>query len=230
MTPALSLPEPSGASDGAAPASTGWTNRLAARMAAIGLGAGGVWAVALVLALLAAACLLWSGAAPAKLRAVLLFLAVVLIQFRMTGSRTAGLLARDHGLGDARAAIWSEIPDRLADLMILVGAGYGAERAGIDGAGALGWLAAVLALLGGHVRLLGVTLGFRSEALGPMGATVRMAVLSAACIVSMFEPLWGWRGPGLVIGLSIIALGAAITLGRRIVRLAGRLGKTDEDA
>jgi hypothetical protein len=50
-----------------------------------------------------------------------------------------------------------------------------------------------------------------------------MAALTAACLVGAIEPLWGWRGQSLMIGLALIALSAAATLVRRTRTLARRL-------
>jgi len=53
----------------------------------------------------------------------------------------------------------------------------------------------------------------------------RMAALTLTCIVSAVEPLWGWRGQSLEIGLAIIALGTALTAARRTRTLARRLAE-----
>ncbi len=51
----------------------------------------------------------------------------------------------------------------------------------------------------------------------------RMATLTAACVISLAEPIWGWRGQTLAVALGIIVLGAAVTVLRRTLTLAGRL-------
>jgi hypothetical protein len=56
----------------------------------------------------------------------------------------------------------------------------------------------------------------------------RMAALTVACTASALEPLWGWRGVSLMIGLGVIALGAALTLVRRTRTLARRLADRAE--
>jgi hypothetical protein len=42
-------------------------------------------------------------------------------------------------------------------------------------------------------------------------------------VVGALEPLWGWRGVSLMIGLLIVAAGAAITTARRTRTIARRL-------
>ncbi len=115
-------------------------------------------------------------------------------------------------------------------MLLLVAAGYGASiLTDLSGASALGWLAAVLAVLTAYVRELGRALGFPADFCGPMAKPQRMAVLTAACLVSMIEPLWGWGGHVMVIALMVIAIGAVATVIRRVRHLARRLRERDGD-
>ncbi|HZZ36952.1 MAG TPA: hypothetical protein VFE03_14610 [Caulobacteraceae bacterium] len=50
-----------------------------------------------------------------------------------------------------------------------------------------------------------------------------MAALTLTAIVAALEPLWGWRGQSLAIGLVVIGLGAFLTVWRRTRTLARRL-------
>ena len=50
-----------------------------------------------------------------------------------------------------------------------------------------------------------------------------VAVLTGAALVGAAEPLWGWHGQSLAIGLALIAVLTAITAARRTLRLASRL-------
>ena len=105
---------------------------------------------------------------------------------------------------------------------MLVGAGYAAATA-CDLAPTLGWLATALAILTAYVRELGRGLGFAADFCGPMAKPHRMAALTVSCAVAAAEPLWGWHGEALVIGLTIIAVGTALTAARRTWRLARSL-------
>jgi len=58
----------------------------------------------------------------------------------------------------------------------------------------------------------------------------RMAALTVAVLVSLVEPAWAWRGESLAIGLAVIALGTALTIGWRTLRLARRLSALKGEA
>ena len=51
----------------------------------------------------------------------------------------------------------------------------------------------------------------------------RMALLTAAAVVAIFEHHWGWSGETLAGSLALIAIGAALTAAARTGRLAARL-------
>ena len=74
-----------------------------------------------------------------------------------------------------------------------------------------------------YVRELGRGLGFPADFSGPMAKPHRMAALTATCAVAAFEPLWGWQGQAIAIGLAIIVLGTIWTAARRTRTLAARL-------
>jgi phosphatidylglycerophosphate synthase len=133
------------------------------------------------------------------------------------------MVAVEHGRGSSAGPIWNELPDRISDVVLLAAAGYSASAGGIRFASEAGWIAAALALLTAYLRELGRGLGFASDYSGPMAKQRRMDVLAFACLVSALEPLWGWRGGTLTIGLVVIALGAAVTAVRRTRTLAARL-------
>jgi phosphatidylglycerophosphate synthase len=111
--------------------------------------------------------------------------------------------------------VWNELPDRVADVLLLAGAGYGAATAGLDGGDALGWIAAVLAVMTAYVRELGRGLGQPADFSGPMAKQHRMAALTATCAVSALEPLWGGKGQMILVGLLVIGIGTLVTVARR---------------
>jgi phosphatidylglycerophosphate synthase len=75
-------------------------------------------------------------------------------------------------------------------------------------------------VLTAYVRELGRGLGQPADFSGPMAKQQRMAVLTAFCVISVFEPLW--RGDGLVLlcGLVMIAAGTLVTVVKRTGNLA----------
>ena len=154
-------------------------------------------------------------------------LAALAIQLRLLCNLLDGMVAVEHGKGSTAGPIWNELPDRVADLLLLVGAGYAGAMLGQAYAEPLGWLAGALAVLTAYVRELGRGLGQPADFSGPMAKPHRMAALTAACAVSALEPLWGGRGQVLAIALAVIAAGAALTVVRRVGHLAAGLAKKD---
>lgn len=151
-------------------------------------------------------------------RAALLLAAALFIQLRLLCNLLDGLVAVEGGLGTKSGEIFNDAPDRLADTLILVGAGYALPWP-VWG-GVLGWAAALLAVLTAYVRLLGGSLGLRQDFCGPMAKQHRMALLTAACLLSIVADLaagrYGWvLGPALM----LIIVGSIVTIGRRLLRI-----------
>ena len=153
----------------------------------------------------------------------MLLLAGGCVQLRLLCNLLDGMVAVEHGRGGPAGPIWNELPDRVADALFLVGAGYGAALAGVPWADDAGWAAAALAILTAYVRELGRALGQPADFRGPMAKPHRMALLTAACALAAAEPLWGWRGQTLALACAVIAAGAALTAARRTLTLARRL-------
>ncbi|HEY1753101.1 MAG TPA: CDP-alcohol phosphatidyltransferase family protein [Caulobacteraceae bacterium] len=203
---------------------SGWARRLAHVAADAGASPDLISAASLAFSVLGASLLLGAGAArPPPLRAALLVGAAAAIQLRLVCNLIDGLVAVEHRRGGSAGPIWNELPDRFSDVALLAAAGYSAATSGVALGVPAGWLCAVLALICAYLRELGRGLGFPADFSGPMAKPQRMVALTALCLVSTLEPLWGWRGQTLVIGLGLIALGAAVTVWRRTRTLARRL-------
>jgi phosphatidylglycerophosphate synthase len=204
----------------------GWAHRLAAWAAAGGASPDLISALSFAFAAFGACLLLWSGAAQSPfLRAPLMIGAAAAIQLRLVCNLIDGMVAVEHRRGGTAGPIWNELPDRFSDVVLLAGAGYGVARAGIPLGAEAGWICAALALITAYVRELGRGMGFAADFSGPMAKPHRMAVLTAACVAGAVEALWGWHGQSLMIGLVVIALGAALTVARRTRTLARRLAE-----
>ncbi len=171
------------------------------------------------------AMLLIAGSAEGWARTILFIGAAIAIQLRLLANLMDGLVAVEHGRASAYGPIWNELPDRLADITLLACAGYGVGVGvgGLAGGIEAGWACACLAVLTAYIRELGRGLGFPADYSGPMAKPHRMAALTVAALVSALEPLWGWHGQSLLIGLIAIALGTAFTAARRTLTLARRL-------
>lgn len=144
---------------------------------------------------------------------LLLILAAVAIQLRLLCNLFDGMVAVEGGKSTASGELFNDIPDRLADPLILVGAGYAiAEPAW---GSALGWCAGLLAVLVAYIRTLAASIGAPNDFRGPMAKQQRMAVITIACILAVSEPLFWPQGMALLIALLVIVLGCVITAARR---------------
>jgi phosphatidylglycerophosphate synthase len=204
-----------------------WPRALAARLAAANVSPDTISAASVAFAALGGALLMLSGLLEPVGRAAALIVAALCIQLRLVCNLLDGLVAVEHGKGGPAGPIWNELPDRVADVLFLVGAGYGARTMGLHGAEVAGWIAAVLAVTTAYVRELGRGLGQPADFSGPMAKPQRMAALTAACVISAFEPLWSGKGQVMLLALALIAAGTLVTVVRRTRRLAVWLGDLD---
>ena len=202
---------------------TGWARGGAAWLARAGVTPDAVSAGAVVFGLSGGVLLAVSGVLDGGARAGALIGGALCIQLRLVCNLMDGMVAVEHGRGGPLGPIWNELPDRVADAALLVGAGYGAALAGVGWGEPAGWAAAVFAVLTAYVRELGRALGQPADFGGPMAKPQRMALLTLAAVVAVFEHMWGWRGETLAMSLALIAIGAALTAAVRTGRLAARL-------
>lgn len=200
--------------------SKAWAGALAAALGKARVSPDTISFLSIAFAVLGAAALLATGLSEDGLRVMWLLLAAVCIQLRLLANMMDGMVAVEHGRGGPAGPIWNELPDRIADVLFLVAAGYGAAFVGQEAAVWLGWTAAVLAVLTAYVRELGRGLGFPADFSGPMAKPHRMFVLTVACLIAATEPLWGGRGQVMMVALGIIAAGSVVTVWRRTARLA----------
>ncbi|MBC7667171.1 MAG: CDP-alcohol phosphatidyltransferase family protein [Gemmatimonadaceae bacterium] len=192
-----------------------FARRLAQRLADAKITPDAISAMSVAFALLGGALLAVSGAFDGFVRGACLVLGAACIQGRLLCNLLDGMVAVEHGRASKAGPVWNELPDRVADVFLLAGAGYGAQTAGLVGADALGWIAAVLAVLTAYVRELGRGLGLPADFSGPMAKQHRMAALTVTCGISAFDPLWGGQAQVLVVGLAAIAIGTLVTVVRR---------------
>jgi phosphatidylglycerophosphate synthase len=195
----------------------GWAKALARALNAAGVSPDSISLTSVVFAV-AAGVLLWqSGASYGVARVLELLGAAALIQLRLLCNMLDGMVAIEGGRRTPHGEILNDFPDRIADLAILLGAGYSLTAFGWGRE--LGWLAGALAILTAYVRLLGGAIGTRQYFIGPMAKPQRMAVMTIACVLSTLEPLVGWRGEVIAAALAAIVIGSVITLVRRTARI-----------
>lgn len=145
------------------------------------------------------------------------WLCAVGILLRLLCNVFDGLVAVEHGRQTPTGPLFNEVPDRIADSVLLVALGHAA------GLVEAGWLAALLAGLTAYVRTLGGALGQPQDFRGPMAKQHRMWLMLVACLVAPLEHRLSGGVLALQAAVWIIAAGAALTCMTRLRAIARRL-------
>jgi len=205
-----------------------WAQALARRAAGVGVTPNAVSILSLFFAAAGAVCLMTASEGCCRTAASLLWLgAAVCIQLRLLCNLIDGMIAIEGGMKSPVGGLYNEVPDRIADPLLLMAAGYCSEWVvklwGIP----LGWVAAVLSVITAYIRVLGGTLTGAQNFTGPMAKQHRMAVLTFACLGSIAE-VW-LRHDGrpaqevMRVALVVIVIGCVITCRRRVALIAREL-------
>lgn len=215
--------------------STTWAAKLADAMAAAKLTPNRVSVGSVLFAALGSAAFIASAVVTTDgARALWLSIAVVCIPLRLLLNMLDGMLAVEKGMHTATGDLFNEVPDRLADLILLAAAGYATlgiwSTPAVDWGIVLGWAAAGAAVLTAYVRTLGAANGVGNFFEGPMAKPARMWVLVLAGLGSLTEPLFDARGICLAVALAIILVGSVVTVIIRLRRIAAALHAQGEVA
>ena len=143
-------------------------------------------------------------------------------QLRLTANMLDGMVAlassRDSKIGE----LYNEVPDRVSDAAVFIGAGYA-----WGGNVVLGYIAAILAIFTAYVRAAGKIAGAPNEFAGPMAKQHRMLVITIACLYSVVVPrscqilhLDDFHMGVMSVALTVIIAGCVITVLRRFKRIA----------
>jgi len=163
----------------------------------------------------AAFCFLAIPKSSPRINLIYLVLAPVFIQCRLLCNLFDGMVAVEGGKGTRSGELFNDLPDRIADPLILVSTGYAINI--LPWAHILGWFSAILALLTAYIRTLSVSIGAPPCFLGPMAKQHRMATITIASLLSAFEDYFFGRSYSLFIALVIIIIGCFITMYRRLI-------------
>ena len=153
--------------------------------------------------------------------------AAACVQLRLLANMLDGMVALQTGKASPVGELYNEVPDRVSDVAVFVGAGYAA-----GGLPELGYLAACVALFVAYVRAEGKVAGARQEFCGPMAKPQRMFVLTVAALYAGLAPA-AWQ-PKLAVlpdrgvialALLVVAAGGLLTALRRLARVARALRK-----
>ena len=203
-----------------------WSKAAAHRLAVRGVSPNAISTAGMVAALLAGFALAatpW----PAVTTAGFL-LAAAGIQLRLLANMFDGMVAIETGRTSAVGELYNEVPDRVSDAAVLVGAGYAA-----GGCPVLGFVAALLAVFIAYVRAQGRVAGAPQEYCGPMAKPHRMFVMTVAALAAaLVPPSWLPRIPAapdlglMAAALVLIIAGEIVTVYRRLARIAAALRGT----
>ncbi len=148
------------------------------------------------------------------------FLAATGIQLRLFCNLMDGMLAVEGGLKSPTGELFNEIPDRIADALILVPLGYATHT---DLGIALGWSAAVGAVFTAYIRAVGASLLHKHDFCGPMAKPHRMAAATLGCLGTLVLRWLHVDVPLILWTIVVINSGIVITSWRRIAHLATAL-------
>jgi phosphatidylglycerophosphate synthase len=152
--------------------------------------------------------------------------ATIGIQLRLLANMLDGMVAIALQRASPLGELYNELPDRVSDIAIIVGAGYAAGSSPT-----LGYGAACLAVLTAYVRAVGKAAGASNLFLGPMAKPHRMFTLTVASLLLFalpvkWQPVWTENHLGLMAAaLGIIILGGCITTYRRVAAIVRHLQK-----
>jgi len=145
----------------------------------------------------------------------LLILAAGAVQLRLLCNMIDGMVAIEGGRRTKSGELFNELPDRISDVLIFIGAAYAVPsyRWTLE----LGWTVAVLSVITAYVRALGATMGAGQQFQGPMAKPHRMAAITASCLAAAVLPTYVSKI--FPIALAVIALGCVVTIYRRCAQI-----------
>ena len=137
--------------------------------------------------------------------------AAIFIQLRLLCNLFDGMVAVEGGKKSLSGELFNDIPDRIADSLILIAAGYAVNF--VSWCEVLGWCAALMAVITAYIRTLATSIGAPTNFAGPMAKQHRMAVMTIACLLTNIEH----SGFFIFVALLIIIFGSVITIYRRTI-------------
>ena len=156
---------------------------------------------------------------------ILWLVAALGAQLRLSANMLDGMVALASGRASKTGELYNEVPDRISDAAVFIGAGFA-----WGGNITLGYIATILSIFTAYVRAAGKIAGAPNEFCGPMAKQHRMLVITLICLYSTITPRsWQMITPddsqfGLItLGLAVIVAGCVITIIRRLNRIAHAL-------
>src|SRR5919204_1874761 len=145
---------------------------------------------------------------------ILWLIAALGAQLRLTANMLDGMVALASGRASKTGELYNEVPDRISDAAVFIGAGFA-----WGGNVTLGYVATILAIFTAYVRAAGKIAGAPNEFCGPMAKQHRMLVITVVCVYAAITPQ-SWQiitlnnsQIGLMtLGLVAIVVGCVITV------------------
>jgi phosphatidylglycerophosphate synthase len=197
---------------------TKWAAAVARWLTRSGIRPNQISILSAVFAALSGLSLVLTATAGPAWRIALFVAAAAFIQLRLLCNLFDGMVAVEGGLRTKSGEIFNDLPDRLSDAFIFIGAGYSITW--ISWGSDLGWLAALLAVLTAYVRVLGGSTGAGQYFAGPMAKQHRMAIMTAACLVGAIEAAAGRPVRAVTLALALVVAGCVVTVIRRTILIA----------
>ncbi len=156
---------------------------------------------------------------------ILWLIAALGAQLRLTANMLDGMVAIASNRTSKTGELYNEVPDRISDAAVFIGAGFA-----WGGNVTLGYIATILAIFTAYIRAAGKIAGAPNEFCGPMAKQHRMLIITLVCVYAAITPR-SWQMITfnnsqigvMTLGLVVIILGCVITVVRRVARIADAL-------
>jgi hypothetical protein len=202
--PAVAAPTVTETAQATVQLAKGWRLRnLARRAREVQLSGDALIGAGFAMTVLASATLLWAGIVTGAPRVILLLLAAGMLSLRLMAVRLGSMTPADGLASAAPRGGLARWLSAIESAVLMVAAGLNLFGSGSNIGPVFGLVAAAL-VLAVSVRLK--TAHAVSEPSNPHPTSL----LAAFSVASIFEPLWGWRGQTLLIGLCAISAVLAV--------------------
>lgn len=211
---------------------TQWAKVTAKILAKSGLTPNMISLLSVVMAMLSFACFYHVQESP-----WLMILGAGFIQLRLLCNLIDGMVAIEYQQSTPTGELYNDVPDRFADIVIILGVGHGLENLAQGAYGSylyyfqpmtVAWLGSLMAVITAYVRVLGKSMGTKGYFLGPQAKPHRMFVLTLVSLMTAVAEFMSPSGTGhyfLYGGLVIVFVGSIVTAIRRLMAISAELYK-----
>lgn len=200
------------------------SRKVAAWLAKTGVSANAISIVGIFLAAMAGLALAATSHG-SKVAPWLWVIAIVGVVGRLLANMFDGMVAIATGTASAVGELYNEVPDRISDSAILIGAGYA-----VGGSLTWGYAASLAAMFTAYIRVMGKSAGVKQEFCGPMAKQQRMFIVIVTSTLYLVWPscdqalgLAPSQGGIWTAALVLITIGSLLTTVRRLLRISNNL-------